>query len=81
MPFDTVYANIPFEQHSGIPVVLGCELTEHGHIKIDQFQQTTVPGVYACGDNTNPMRSVAFAVAAGNITGAMVNKILTDESF
>lgn len=79
--FDAVYAAIPFEQHSAIPAALGCELTEHGYIKTDGFQQTTVEGVYACGDNSNPMRSVAFAVATGNMTGAMVNKILTDERF
>lgn len=81
MRFDTIYANIPFVQHSDIPAALGCELTETGYIKLDQFQQTTVAGVYACGDNSNPMRSVASAVYTGNVAGAMVNKILTDESF
>ncbi len=80
-PFHAVYAAIPFVQHSGIPEALGCMLTEQGHIKVDHFQQTTVEGVYACGDNTSPMRSVANAVAAGNFTGAMVNKVLTDEDF
>ncbi len=45
------------------------------------FQKTTVKGIYACGDNSSPMRSVANAVFAGNITGAMVNKELTDEQF
>lgn len=80
-PFTAVYAAVPFEQHSDIPVSLGCELTEQGHIKVDMFQKTNIPGVYACGDNTNPMRSVAAAVAAGNITGAMVNRELTDETF
>jgi len=79
--FEAVYASIPFEQHSGIPAALGCELTEMGYIKLDAFLQTTVPGVYACGDNSNPMRSVATAVAMGNMAGAMVNKALTDESF
>jgi thioredoxin reductase len=81
IPFDAVYAAIPFVQHSDIPVALGCELTEQGYIKIDAFQKTTVEGVFACGDNSNMMRSVAFAVSTGNIIGAMVNKILTDESF
>lgn len=81
LSFDAVYAALPFIQHSDIPVSLGCELTEHGHIKVDHFQHTTVGGVYACGDNTSPMRSVASAVAAGNFTGAMVNKVLADEDF
>lgn len=79
--FDAVYAAVPFEQHSHIPAALGCELTEHHHIQIDHLQRTSVPGVYACGDNSSGMRSVANAVSSGNLTGGMVNKELTDESF
>lgn len=79
--FDAVYAAIPFIQHSDIPETLGCELTEQGFIKINAFQQTNIKGVYACGDNSSPMRSVANAVATGNFTGAMLNKELSDELF
>lgn len=75
------YATIPFEQHCDIPVSLGCELTEMGHLKVDAFQKTTIPGIYACGDNSSPMRSVSYAVATGGIVGAMVNNELTMEGF
>lgn len=81
LPFDAVYAAVPFTQHSEIPALLGCELTEQGHIRVDMFQKTTVPGVFACGDNSSMMRSVANAIAAGNTAGAMVNHELTAESF
>jgi len=81
LEFDAVYAAVPFRQHSDIPANLGCELTETGHIKVDLFQKTTVPGVYACGDNSSPMRSVAYAVAMGNLAGAMANMELTTEDF
>ncbi len=81
LAFRAIYAAIPFTQHSDIAVSLGCELTEQGHIKVDNFQHTTVGGVYACGDNTSPLRSVANAVAAGNFTGAVVNKVLAEEEF
>ncbi len=81
MPFDVVYAAIPFAQHSNIPLTLGCELTEDGYIKVDAFQKTTIEGIYACGDNSNMMRSVANAVYSGNLTGAMVNSELTKEQF
>lgn len=79
--FDAVYAAVPFVQHSEIPVALGCELTEQGYIKIDNLQKTTIYGVYACGDSTEKMRSVAAAVNSGNIAGAMVNMELTQELF
>ncbi|HCX22701.1 MAG: pyridine nucleotide-disulfide oxidoreductase [Flammeovirgaceae bacterium] len=80
-PFEAVYASVPFIQHSEIPTQLGCELTEQGYLKISPMQETSIPGIYACGDNSNPMRSVANAVATGNMTGAVVNKHLADEEF
>src|SRR5690606_27949808 len=79
--YTAMYAALPFTQHSGIPVTLGCELTEQGYIKVNNFQETTVKGVFACGDNSGMMRSVAHAVYSGNITGAMINRELTEEQF
>lgn len=79
--FHTVYAAIPFEQQTTIPIDLGCELTEQGHMKVDFLQKTTVDGVFACGDNSSPMRSISYAVATGNIAGAMVNNELSTELF
>lgn len=78
---NAVYSRPIFLQHSDIPLALGCELTEHGLIKVDNFQKTNVANVFACGDNSNPMRSVAMAVASGSATGAMVNHELISESF
>ena len=79
--FDVAYAAIPFTQHSDIPEKLGCELTEQGYIKVDAFQKTTVDDVFACGDNSVMMRSIANAVYSGNLTGAMVNGLLSAAQF
>jgi thioredoxin reductase len=76
-----IYSRPAFEQHCKIPEALGCELTDQGLIHVDMLQKTNVADVYACGDNASMMRSVAFAVAAGNIAGAMVNKEMTEEEF
>lgn len=78
---DAMYARVPFTQHSDIPVSLGCKLTKQGYIEVDDFQKTTIPGVYACGDNSSPMRSIANAVSSGNFAGAMTNMELTNEKF
>jgi thioredoxin reductase len=76
-----IYARLPFDQHSSIPQELGCELTQDGYIKIDPAQRTSIPGVYACGDNTTKMRTVANAVSMGTTAGLMVNKELIEEEF
>lgn len=79
--FDALYVALPFSQHSDIPAALGCEFTEQGHIKVSPFQETNIHGVFACGDNSHMMRSVATAVYTGNITGAVVNGKLVEEKF
>jgi thioredoxin reductase len=80
-PLKAVYSKPQYEQHSDIPAALGCELTETGLLKVDAMQRTTVPGVYACGDNASAMRSVANAVAAGSFAGAALNKEMVEEAF
>lgn len=81
IPLQAVYARPAFKQHCDIPERMGCELTEQGFIKTDDFQQTTIPGVYAAGDNIIMLRSVANAVASGMKAGAFINKALIDEAF
>lgn len=76
-----LYARIPFIQHTDIPQSLGCAPTDEGYIKVDAAQKTTIPGVFACGDNAGRMRTVANAVATGTTTGIMVNKELIQDVF
>lgn len=80
-PVSAIYSRLPFVQHSAIPDDLGCEITADGYIKIDTAHSTTVHGVFACGDNTTRMRTVANAVSMGTTTGLMVSKELIEETF
>ncbi len=81
LTLDVLYGHVPFSQHCGIPVSLGCQLTESGHIATNEFHETNIEGVYAAGDCASPLRSVANAVAGGNFLGAFINKKLVDEQF
>lgn len=81
IPLKAMYAKIPFVQHCDIPVQLGCALTEQGYLAVDLLGRTSVPGVYAAGDNTAMMRAVSLAVAGGGMAGAGINKELVEESF
>ncbi|HEX2225034.1 MAG TPA: NAD(P)/FAD-dependent oxidoreductase, partial [Thermoanaerobaculia bacterium] len=44
---------------------LGCEATELGLVRTDEWGHTSVPGVYAAGDLTTPMQQVIRAAALG----------------
>ncbi|RWX01379.1 NAD(P)/FAD-dependent oxidoreductase [Flavobacterium cerinum] len=76
-----LYAPRPFEPHSMIPETLGCELTEEGYIKTNALQETSVPGIYACGDNSTRMRTVANAVAMGTAAGMSASKKIILDQF
>jgi thioredoxin reductase len=58
---------------------LGCAFAEGGLgpiIKVDELQQTSVPGVYAAGDATRSMTNIAFAVADGAFAGVSAHRSL-----
>ncbi|HUR12563.1 MAG TPA: NAD(P)/FAD-dependent oxidoreductase [Flavitalea sp.] len=76
-----IYAPCPFEQHCRIIETLGCELNDEGYIKIDAFHETTIYGIFACGDNVTRMRTVANAVAMGTTTGMSLSKKMILEAF
>lgn len=80
-PVKAIYARSAFVQHCSIPEMLGCDLTEEGYIKVDALQKANVEGVFASGDNTSRMRTVANAVATGTTAGMMVNKEMVLEEF
>ncbi len=81
MEVKAIYSSLPFEQHCTIPEQLGCELTEEGYIKTDDLQRVSIPNIYACGDSTTRMRTVANAVSMGTTAGMMLNKEFVFENF
>lgn len=78
---EAIYSRPPFEQQTSIPATLGCRFTEAGLIETDDVQQTSVPGIYAAGDNTTLFRSLAGAIAQGNIAGAVLNKEMIHDAW
>lgn len=76
-----IYVRSPFEQHCLIPESLGCQLTDDGYIKVDPSQETTVNGIFACGDNVTRMRTVANSVAMGTTAGMSLSKKMILDKF
>ncbi|ACU63052.1 NAD(P)/FAD-dependent oxidoreductase [Chitinophaga pinensis] len=73
-PLTALYTHAPFEQHCPLPEKLGCACTTEGYLITDHTQQTTIPGVFACGDNTTRLRTIANAVSMGTAAGIAVTK-------
>jgi thioredoxin reductase len=81
LPLTALFARVPNRQSSALPAQLGCALNEQGLLLVDELQRSTVPGVYAAGDNCSPLRQVAAAVAAGSRSGAFINHELVTLDF
>lgn len=78
---EAIYARVGMEHNTKIIADLNIELSEQGYIAVNAFKQTNVAGVYAAGDCTTMMRSVASSVADGNSAGAILNRELVSETF
>jgi glutamate synthase (NADPH/NADH) small chain len=59
---------------------LGCELTERGNLKAGPDYQTTVPGVFACGDARRGQSLVVWAIWEGREAARGVDAYLMGET-
>lgn len=67
------------EPASDLAAALGCEVVETPmgkHLKVDDHQRTTVPGVFAAGDLARPYPSATQAASTGNRAGAACHQDL-----
>ncbi|MCC7446101.1 MAG: NAD(P)/FAD-dependent oxidoreductase, partial [Anaerolineae bacterium] len=60
---------------------LGCQVDEHDIVQVDRRGRTSTEGVYAAGDLSSPMRSVAIAVAQGAAAAYGINADLINQDF
>ncbi|MEV0421172.1 NAD(P)/FAD-dependent oxidoreductase [Streptosporangium canum] len=84
---DAVFVvNVP-RQRSDLAVRLGCTSFADGCVEVNEFGQTSVPGVYAAGDMARratvpmPLAAVISAAAAGTVAGAVIDQDLLCADF
>lgn len=76
---DTLFVSLPCEQQTDIIAQLGCKLDDSGFVETNVVGSTNIPGVYAAGDCTTPMRAISVAIAGGYKAGIGINNELLKE--
>jgi thioredoxin reductase (NADPH) len=60
--FDTLYSALGLTVRSGLAVALGADHDAHGALVVDGHSQTSVPGLYAAGDNVVGLNQIVVAM-------------------
>ena len=79
LSFSGLFALAHIEIATQIPQELGLEMEQGplgATIKTDAMKETSIPGVFACGDAARPMATVALAVGDGNLAGVNAHRAL-----
>lgn len=79
LSFSGLFALAPFEVSTLIAQQLGLNMEQGplgATIKTDAMKETSLPGVFACGDAARPMASVALAVGDGSLAGVGAHRSL-----
>ena len=74
---DTLFAHPKSAPSSDLHQTLGIETLDGPvgpYLKIDERYETSVKGVYAAGDSSNPMASLNLAFASGAMAGVMCHQ-------
>jgi len=80
---DVLFVHPPQKQ---VPLVeslartMGLALDDMGFVRVDAFQQTSVPGLYAAGDLTTRLQGALVAAAAGAMSAYRMNHELNMEA-
>lgn len=79
VPIDALFVTPKSEMVSDLAVQLGCAIDDGPLgpvIRVGDWKETTVPGVFAAGDASNVMTNATFASAAGVAAGVGAHRSL-----
>lgn len=81
LPCDALFIRPKTTHRTPFAHDLGCKVDKNNVVEVDLRGRTSIDGVYAAGDLSSPMRSLAIAVAQGAAAAYGINADLIDRDF
>jgi thioredoxin reductase len=69
LPCQMAFFSVAHKPRNTLALMLGAAVAEEGCVQVDDENQTTVPGLYACGDLTPGMQLIQVAASKGAVAG------------
>jgi thioredoxin reductase len=79
VPRTAMFIRPQFVPNDILLVDLGCNVRDTGWVQVDGTGATSVPGVWAAGNATNPRAQVITAAGEGSAAAIAINNSLVDE--
>ncbi|MFQ6128205.1 MAG: NAD(P)/FAD-dependent oxidoreductase [Thermoplasmata archaeon] len=73
---DGVFISVGLVPQNEIATSLGARLNERGYVEVDEFQRTSVKGLYAAGDITGGARQIVTSCAQGAMAALASTEVL-----
>ena len=74
-----MFFNTGQDQRCDLAAKLGCEFTERGAVRTDDYEMTNVPGLFVAGDASRAVQLAIVAAAEGAEAAFAINKALIKE--
>jgi glutamate synthase (NADPH/NADH) small chain len=82
LPTDLVLLALGFigPEREGLLTELGVDIDGRGNVAVDEYQQTSIPGVFAAGDMVRGQSLVVWAIMEGRQAARGVDRALMGET-
>jgi thioredoxin reductase (NADPH) len=78
--FDILYPALGCEVRSRLATALGADRDSDGYVRVDPHQETSVEGLFACGDVVHALNQVSVACGQAAIAATAIHNRLGQES-
>lgn len=80
LAFDTCYPALGSDINNHLALAIGAETDDHGSIKVDDHQRTSIDGLYAAGDVVVGLDQISHAMGEGGVAATTIRNDMSERA-